>query len=96
MQLYIFSADAFAQGHSGFADGARHALNVFVRAPTIEVAGPVARARLAAAGWTRITLHDSNAVRDEIETIDDPTMRAAAASALQHGFAIVEYGTPME
>lgn len=96
MQLYIFLADAYAANHATIARGAHHALNVIVRAPSLEVAAPVARARLTGAGWERITLGESNTVREDIETIPDPTLRAAAGSALQTGYAIVEYNPAID
>ncbi|WP_137861674.1 MULTISPECIES: hypothetical protein [unclassified Sphingomonas] len=91
MGLSVFLATAVADAVEGRRPGARHAMLIYVSADSFEEAQPKAAGVALGAGWMLVRLEKGMEVADPAAT-EDPVLRAAAATALAEGSAMVVYG----
>jgi hypothetical protein len=89
MGLSVFLATAVADAVEGRRPGARHAMLIYVAAPDFETAQRKAAGVAIGAGWMLVRLEKG--VEGPAPS-EDPVLRAAAATALEEGSAMVVYG----
>ncbi|TIN21632.1 MAG: hypothetical protein E5Y31_20490 [Mesorhizobium sp.] len=95
MSLHVLKLVACADGHEQYIDGERHALLVFINANSLESALSATPAHLATCGWQYAEVRDAKELAVEVSSISDDVLRNAAEAALQDGYAIVAYATPI-
>ncbi|WP_145716187.1 hypothetical protein [Mesorhizobium tianshanense] len=86
---------ACADGHEQYVDGERHALLVFASANSLESALSSTPKRLITCGWQHAEVRGAKKLAVEVSSIGDDVLRNAAKAALQDGYAIVVYATPI-
>ncbi|MBB6412489.1 hypothetical protein [Mesorhizobium sangaii] len=95
MSLYVLKLVACADGHQQYIDGERRALLVFANTDSLESALCSTPTHLVTCGWQHVEVRDAKTLAVEVSSIGDDVLRNAAEAALQDGYAIVIYATPI-
>ncbi|RUX34839.1 hypothetical protein EOA23_00270 [Mesorhizobium sp. M2A.F.Ca.ET.042.01.1.1] len=95
MSVHVLKIIACAEKHREYPDGERHALLVFANTNDLESALLSTPRFLASCGWEQINVRDAKKLAIEVPSISDQTLRNAAETALQQGYGIVVYASPV-
>ncbi|RUW49448.1 MULTISPECIES: hypothetical protein [unclassified Mesorhizobium] len=95
MSIHVLKIIACANRHTQYPDGERHALLVYINAHDLGTALSSSPRFLAECGWELIEVRGSKRLEIEISSISDEPLRNAAATAVQEGYGIVVYATPI-
>jgi hypothetical protein len=89
--IYIFLAEAVAGTLTDYRPGARHALILYVTAPSAETARSKVVEEVGRAGWLHARILRGGAVVRQLDAERHPVMQDAMEGARQTGAAMVIY-----
>ncbi|QND67240.1 hypothetical protein HB777_27150 [Mesorhizobium loti] len=95
MNLHVLTVVAQADGTEKYPDGERHALLVYASAMNLASAITSTPAHLVECGWQDAEVRDAREISSDVSAIVDDILRNAASAALQDGYSIVVYATPI-
>ena len=89
--LFVFLAQGVARHAMLVRASSRHALMIYIRAPTIADARTRAVTHAMETGWLLIDIMQGKVIEGDLTRIEDDTHRATAEDAMQNGQAMIVY-----